>query len=465
MDKQRYGKELDRVLASLRKLRVQQEMQRTLKAAEELAKKQDTLRQETSKRLSEGKPVTDLAARQQQLEDSTTQLLTQLDKLGQDAQKPFPDAATRMKEAAEKARKEGLPENVTEARKNLAANQGQQALEQENQALNKMKALQESLIQTQAGMKSKQVSVNLEKLMSLVRFGLDISKLQEQLSTLALPNELMSDSREFSRGLARQQGQVCRGLESFERDFDTLISDEAIFKSSFVSAVSDLVDSAREAADSFEATHVHSGKQLAGASLEKINRVVAKLIEMVSQLMNQQQQSGMDGFFDQLEKLIEQQTQINEQAERLKQEPSTNPLLQEMMQRMAAEQALVREALEKLAQKYQEAREVMGDLQGVADEMKEVEEELKKFGNSDAARQKQKRILYRMLEADKSLHKQGESKKRQARFARDYSPTQVDPVEQQLTEIRQKLFNNLTRESYPVEHRDLVERYLRSIAQ
>ncbi|MBI4871766.1 MAG: hypothetical protein HY814_09375 [Candidatus Riflebacteria bacterium] len=409
--------------------------------------------------------MTDLAARQQQLEESTQQLLGQLDKLAQDAQKSFPEAAKKMKDATEKARKEGLPRNVSEAKKNLAANQGQQALEQENQALNKMKALQESLIQTQSGMKSKQVSVNLEKLLALVRFGLDISKLQEELATVSIPDEMMGDGREFSRGLARSQGHVCRGLESFERDFDALISDEAIFKSSFVSAVSDLLDAAREAADSFEATHVHSGKQLAGASLEKVNRVVAKLIEMVAQLMNQQQQAGMEGFFDQLEKLIEQQSHINEQAERLKQEPSTNPLLQEMMQRMAAEQALVREALEKLAEKYQQAKEVMGDLQGVAGEMKEVEEELKKFGNSDTARQKQKRILYRMLEADKSLHKQGESKKRQARFARDYSPAQVDPVEQQLTEIRQKLFNNLTRESYPVEHRDLVERYLRSIAQ
>ena len=40
--------------------------------------------------------------------------------------------------------------------------------------------------------------------------------------------------------------------------------------------------------------HVHSGRQLAAQDLEKLNRVLAKLIEMVQQLMNQQQQHDTD---------------------------------------------------------------------------------------------------------------------------------------------------------------------------
>ncbi|MBI3894022.1 MAG: hypothetical protein HY303_21090 [Candidatus Wallbacteria bacterium] len=391
-------------------------------------------------------------------------MMQDLEKLGKEAEKSAPEAAKEIQQALEKAKQDKLPEDVSAARQALEKKDAQSALQRQKQAFAKMKSMQDSLNQTQAGMKKKQISINLAKLLLLTRFGLDISHVQETLVASAASDD-SGDVREMARALAERQGRVHHGLESFERDFNDLISDEVLFKSAFVSAVSEMMDSAGEAVDAFEATHVHSGRQLAGQNLEKLNRVVAKLIEVVQQLMNQKQSASMEGFFDQLQKLIEQQQKINDQAERLRQEPSTNPMLQQMMQRMAAEQSMVRQAMEQLAKKYKEAKDVVGDMEGVAQEMKEVEEALKKFDNSDQTRQKQKQILYRMLEADKSIHKQGESKKRESKVARDYAPTQVDPVEQELTEVRQKLFNNLSRESYPVEHRDLVEKYLRSIAQ
>ena len=144
------------------------------------------------------------------------------------------------------------------------------------------------------------------------------------------------------------------------------------------------------------------------------------------------------------------------------------PSLEEMLEKLAVEQSLVREATERLATKLDELAEVLGRLDEVAREMQEVEESLRKADVSRTTIEKQKRILTRLLDYEKSLKKQDFSKTREARVGREYmveKPASILP--QDAGKVRKQLDTMLSpaaQEQWPMQYRELIKMYYKALS-
>jgi hypothetical protein len=180
---------------------------------------------------------------------------------------------------------------------------------------------------------------------------------------------------------------------------------------------------------------------------------------------------GMEDYMEQLQQLAEQQSQLNEStqaADSMRRRQGMTPSVEEMLEKLSIEQSLIREATERLAAKLDELAETMGRLEEVARNMQEVEESLRSGDVSGNTIEKQRRILTRLLDYEKSLKRQDFSKKREARAGRDYAVVKPDSIlPEDTTRIREQLDTMLSpsvQEQWPEQYRELIKMYYKALS-
>lgn len=481
-DKKRYAEQLDRMLEALRNLKQKQEMDRAVERLGELAKKQEELRKDTSRRLQGGEKTQDLDGAQKELAEKAEEVAKDLDRIAENLKKDHPDTAGAVEREARRLRGEGAQGEMRQAAQALSQAMGIKAYEHQSRAINHMRAAMDGMSQARAGMQRQQASLDIEGLRKLLVFGLEVSDLQERVARDA--REGLATAQSLGRNLlggpvvaqrrrealcvrsAAVQDRVYRGMLHFERRFESLLAEELMFKEAFLVALSEIVERCKEAKDTYEARHFHSALRLSDEGLGKWNLVLARLLSLMEQMAQQAQSSSMQSYFEQLERLIQRQRKINEMTERLKESDPMNPLLRQLMMQQALEQAMIRQSMERLQQGHDEAAQLQGRLEEIAKEMKEVEAALRNMDESGDLRRKQRRILTRMIDASKSLHKQDYSRKREAEKAKkDWRLQSPANLPSELDEARNRLMRNVGRSGYPMEFRGVVEEYLRLIRE
>ena len=462
-DKSKYAQQLDRILKSLKRMKQQQELDRAIRNADELVKKQEELRSDTAARTQAQKPTQDLAKQQQDLKRDTESLMKNLPKLAEEMSKEFKENAPDLDRLSQEAKNQDPTKDMEDASESLKNNQSSKAYKEQSDAHQKLQKMRQSMKDMQEKVKQKQSEVNLQALIAMVAAGLRVSAVQERVYADAGASANVPDlMRKFCLDLAGRQYVVVRGTHRFEKDFEGAFPDDVVFKNQFLSQIAQLIEDQQESKKNFEDLRLFSAKQLSERSLSRLNVILVKLMDALNQLQDQQQSDGSQSMFDQMQKMIESQRKLNQQAQRLKPGEQMSPFQMQMMQQMAMEQEMIRQGMEKMAQKYGKAKDVLGDMDGLAKEMKEVEQQLKKFDRSAEAREKQEHVLTRMLDMEKSIHKQGKTEKREAEHAREFAPVKPPALSADMLEVRQKLHENLSRETYPPQHKKVVEDYFKS---
>lgn len=417
-NKKDYSKQLDRILESLKRLKSKQELQRISQELDAMTKMQEQLRSETARRTQQKENTSELAKSQEDLEKRADQLFKDVKQQSEQMKVAMPEVAKQLEQMQNESKHQELSKEMQEARNELKQQHGQQAFQHQSQALQQMNQMRQQMSEAQSQMNQKQMSIDLEAVKTLISLGLAVSRIQEEVTTAADSRAAVAESRKGQLELAGLQYGASRGVLEFERGFEKGFADEVMFKNIFLDQISQIVNEMEEAKDNFENSRLYSGRQLARQSLSRLNIVLLKLLELLDQMNNQSQGQGMDGFFDQMEKMIQNQRQLNQQTKRLQEQGQQGTqFFQQMMMQQALEQQMIREALEKLSKKYGKAKELLGKMDGLGDDMKDLEERLKKLDPSDRTQEKQEHVLTRMLELNTSAKTQGESRKRKAEAA------------------------------------------------
>lgn len=460
-DKQDYSKQLDRILENLKRLKQKQEIDRMGAELDDLMKKQEELREETARRTQEKEPLGDLAQNQEELEKRAESLFKQMEEQSKALESTFPEQSKQLAEMQSESRRKELSEEMKSAAEQMKQKNGPQSVQHQSKAMQQMSQMREQLSDVQQGMQQKQMSLDLEAIKTLLYLGLGISRVQENVVDTAENRVLVNETRKDHLQLAGLQYSASRGVVEFERQFEGAFKDDVNFKNLFLEQISQMVEEMDEAKDNFENSRLYSGRQLARQTLSRLNVVLLKLTELLEHLQNQQQQSGNDSFFDQMEQMMQKQRQLNQQTKRLQQSPQDSEMFKQMMMQQALEQQMIRETLEKLADKFDKAKELLGDLDKLGEDMKEVEDSLQKMDGSERTQEKQEEIYSNMLEFTKSHREQGQSRKRKAEAATEYQARTAVPSSTE-EEAKQILFENISRGGYPPGFKDVVERYFSS---
>ena len=123
----------------------------------------------------------------------------------------------------------------------------------------------------------------------------------------------------------------------------------------------------------------------------------------------------MGQFFLSLERMGQQQMSLNKQMQDLLNRGKLSLEEQAMISRMAADQRAIQQQLKALLKQAGERAGVVGRLDPLIDEMEMIIQELKGKQVNPKTVERQKNILSRLLEAQRSLYRQDTDRKREAR--------------------------------------------------
>ena len=135
-----------------------------------------------------------------------------------------------------------------------------------------------------------------------------------------------------------------------------------------------------------------------------------------------------------------------------------------MMQQLAFQQELVRRSTEELYEQYKEKMELAGKLKGLGKEMKEVKGRLEKGDFSEETREKQRKIQYKLLEAQSAMKEQKEGKKRRSDEAKQQSGSQKGIHNNAGTrDLGQQSQQLLERRDIPLKMKSLIQKYFKKL--
>ena len=199
-----------------------------------------------------------------------------------------------------------------------------------------------------------------------------------------------------------------------------------------------------------------------------LNEAVAELRKSMQSLSGSSSSIGFQEMMQRMMGISNQQQGINQQTAGMGQQPGLSMEQQAAMSRLAAEQEALRKSLEQLQGEAGNRSELLGDLEKVGQDMQEVVKDFQKRNVNPDTINRQKRILSRLLDAQRSVHNRDFSKKRKAQTGKEYRVVSPNALPSDLLSSKDRLKNELLRalkEGYSKDYRELIRRYFDSLSR
>lgn len=458
---------LERSLALLKQLRDEERLEALAKRAEELKERQDALNREHGERSRErdGKPEgadrekaaerqRDAAERSRELARDAREAAKQMS--GEEAREDLEQAAAQLEDEAAQEQQEAAEE--TEGRQDEQAQRsGEQASRSLAQAGQRMQRSSQS---AQARRSAEQLAAVRRAAQDLVTVGAEASAAPQAGRTLEQQAGRQTD---LAEGVARVADSL--GVLSEQTPFLSPKVAEALGR-----AMQGLSRSGRELSQGNRTRGEQENGAARSALAEAVNALRESEASMCKQPGQQPGGQGMPGRAERMQGLGQQQGELNQRSQELAKRLSEQLRLSEgdaaEMRRMAAEQARIRGELEALQAEEAGRRELLGRLDEAKRDMQEVEEQLRAGDPGSDLEDRQNRILSRMLDAARSIHRRDYDPERESRTGVDASrPSPAELPPSLLRENDRLRFDLLKADAdrYPAQYRAFIESYLQRL--
>jgi hypothetical protein len=182
--------------------------------------------------------------------------------------------------------------------------------------------------------------------------------------------------------------------------------------------------------------------------------------------------SGMKQMFEKMSSMCSKQCGINQETMKVGQCGGQGMELtmsqQAALQRLAAEQEAVRKSLSELEGEFGNRSEILGRLGELGKEMKKVVEDFEGLRIDQTTIDRQKKILSRLLDAEKSLRERDYSRQRQAEAGEDVvrrSPEQLSPEASRKEGTAKDDLTRFMQEAYPKEYEQMIKDYFKALSE
>ncbi|MGB3586373.1 MAG: DUF4175 family protein, partial [Tunicatimonas sp.] len=403
--------ELERTLELFKRMKFDSKLEDVQQQMEQKADEQQKLAEETENKEND---TEELSEQQEQLNEEFEQIqqeMEELNEMNQDLKNPSPMQDTKQEQ-------EQTQQEQQKAQEALEKNQRKKAQKSQQKSAEQMKQMAQKLQQMQQSMEMEMLQENMDNLRNIL----------DNLLTLSFDQEtVMKDFREVKQNdprfidLSQEQLKLRDDAQIIE---DSLLAlAERVFQiQSFVTReVKDMNKHMDESMGSLRERQQYkaiSQQQFAMTSINNLalllNDVLSQMQQQMADAMGNPQQNPGDS--QQNMNLSELQKQLNEQIQNLQKSGKSGRALSEELSKLAQQQEKIRKALEDM-----DSEEDGGGGTGdqLAKEMEETETDLvnKKLTNELIERQKQ--ILTRLLDVEKSDREQELDHKRKGETAKD----------------------------------------------
>jgi len=414
--------DLERTLELMKRLQLEQELEKAIDELDEVMEDQIELEEET---LSDSQEDQSLAIQQQDLKKEFEDLMEKLDKIAEKNQSLEHPETIPDNQPLEEEIKNEMEKSASELQKNKRKS----AAKSQQNATQKMEQLSQDLQQLQSNMEQKQISENINNLRHIVDNLLKLSFAQETLM-----NDLKQVNQNDPRFINLSQGQLkLKDDAKVIEDSLIALSKRVFFLESFITEeVSDLnnyMDETIEVLRERQSNVVGVATAKQQFAMTSMNNLALMLDDALEQMQNMaasmmgNSQPNQQG---DMPNLGEMQKQLNQQMQQLSNGQKSGRQLSEELAKLAAEQERIRRMLSEMKKMMESPGNETGseggngEMDKIIEEMEETELDLvnKRLDRQTILRQED--ILTRLLEAENAMREQELDEKREAESANQY---------------------------------------------
>jgi hypothetical protein len=467
-----FAARLDQAIELLKRLRLEQEIARAADRAERLAEEQQSLNEQRSNLQPSQADAARAQARQQQaLKQQEAALESDLKSLEQQAQEVDQAASEELSSVAQQLQQSGAQQAMQEAASRLQQGQPSSAADPQNQALSALCDAAASLRQLQAQMTGQSGAQLARAAQELTRDALYLSREQETVLQATTDLDALT-ARSASRGKSQRESlrRVQEGLEGSTRELGeklrSLSQQTPVVDPSLAERAAQTADRMAQAA---RETAGGAGPQAAASQREAmmgLNQLAEELIRLNENMQQAAQGMAMQQLMQQLQGLAQQQRGLNQQTQQRTGQGS-EPRPRGSTGDLAEDQRRIKEALQKLLQRAGKPSGLPDQLGDVPADMEDVEQQLAGGRLGRQTLDQQRDILHRMLDAQRSVYKKDEQRRRRTAerpkpfrlppSPPELRPRKAPPAGPQMTASEDA--------SLPLDFEDIVREYFRALAE
>ena len=456
---------LERTLALLKKLQVEQKMEAIVRQAEQMVQKQDANNKSTESSKSEQLPQ--LAKAEDQVKEAMDQLqldAKELEQMMKDAQmEQVPEA----QKFVESVQKNDASQNMQSMSQSLKQQQQQSATKEGKTASQKLNEMLGEMQKQQMAMRGADNEAVKRAMKRAVEDANQLSQNQEELLKQAAsmdPNSIVM------RDMAVNQQDLASACQGLNNSISELGKQSPFVAAEIRSLLQNTTNNMQQAIGNFEGRRGAPAIDQQRQAMSGLNRASMRLLESMDQQSQCQKASQCSNPMQQLESMCNKQNQLNQQTQGQCNNPGNKPGAsdRQQLQRLAGEQGSIRKSMEQLEQEFGDSRQILGRLSDIAKEMKEVEEDLSNGTVGDETTARQLRIYSRMLEASRSLQRKDFTDQRKATVATQ-QPVYIPPsLTSDLLNDRAHFEDRLKQflgDNYPPQYEEQIKAYFRALLQ
>ncbi|MEW6051332.1 MAG: DUF4175 family protein [Candidatus Zixiibacteriota bacterium] len=460
MSQQELMERLERTLALLKRMQVEQKMEAMVRQAEQILQRQEQTNSSTDSARNEQLPS--LAPK----EDAVTQAMQELKNSSEELQKLINEAKLEQNEAAQKfaeaVRKNQADQNMQKMSDALSQKQKSGAQQEGKEAAARVREMLGEMQNQQMAFKGG----DQEKLKQAMRRAIDdanyLSKSQEELLKEAAA---MSPQSSMMRDLAQQQQDLSASCSGLRNSISELGKQSPFVAAELGSIVDQATQSMAQAMQEFDQQRGPNAVREQRDAMSQLNRASIRLMESLEQQNQCNKGGNCNKNISQMEGMCDKQNMLNQETQKQCNNPQPG---RESLQRLAGEQGAIRKSLEDLAQEFGNSRQVLGRLDDIAKEMKKVEEDLATGSAGEETTARQLNIYSRMLEASRSLQRKDFTEQRKATTAAE-QPVYIPPnLPSDLLNDRAHFEDRLRQflgNDYPSQYEEQIKAYFRALLQ
>lgn len=461
-------KRLERTLALLKKMQMEQKMEAMVRKAEQLLKDQQEMNQKTDS--SSKAELPSLSPKEEEIKKGLEALkkeVSEFEKLMTEAEMQDSPEAQKFSEALKETDAEKdmqkMSEKLNQQEQQQASDEGKKAASKLASMLDKM---QQQLLALTKG--------NEDEIKRALKMALDdanyLSKSQEELLKKAAQMDPKSVLQREMATVQKDLETACSGLKN---RIDKLGKESPFIASELNKLIRDATQQMDLASKCLSEKKTANACRSQREAMSSLNKASIRLMESLNNQKQCDKGSNCDKNMSKMESMCDKQNKLNQETKQQCNNPSFNPSAQpqesrEGLQRLAAEQESIRKSVQQLADEFGGSRQILGRLEDIADEMKKIEEDLADGKVGPETMERQLRIYSRMLQASRSLQRKDFTEQRKANSASDQLFTIPPDLPQELLNDRIKLEDRLRKYlggKYPPQYEEQIKAYFKALLQ
>tara|TARA_B000000460_G_scaffold245313_1_gene216817 strand:+ start:1 stop:1101 length:1101 start_codon:yes stop_codon:yes gene_type:complete len=350
---------------------------------------------------------------------------------------------------------------------NLSQQNLQQSQNSSEQSLDNMQMMMQELMQMQQQFQQETVAEMTEKFQALMQDMLYLSSQEEQLRS-----EVKSASRNSPRlrEMAARQQVLQDQLQSIMNQMMDLSKETFAITPEIGRSIGKANAGMQEAKNKLTDRNVSQAGENQNMAMEGLNEAALGLFNSMQSMQQSGSASGYSQFLKMMQQMAGQQQGLNQQGMQLSMGQMAAAAQQQMMQQMLQKQQGLRKSLEQMMNEMRHSgQKGMGDLGGIGKEMDEVIKDLQRRRFTRKTKERQQRILSRMLDSQTSMTQRGFKDERKSTSAESTvafeGPGGLPADMGQRQSLALQALNKAINAGYSREHQTMIKRYFNSLSQ